>query len=457
MSHFQPRTKNVFNETSCTRCGECFHRCPELQLSIDIAKEEITNLIEGKTSLHVLWHCTTCFSCNLYCPHDCKPYQLILERWSNLYLRRGAPSIYRFVCPTIEGNIWHMVDSLLSKEERIWIHRWMTQKPKETILLIGNFIHLLPFIIGDSKFLDYFTPVDLLDHWECGAYLYQGGYLDVVKRIAEKNKRDFNRWNVKTIVPLLDAVHWMLTEVHPQEMGVSVKQEVLNFHEWLLNHIQRKEIVLNIPVNMKVTIHDNCYSKAGNGKYWETPRKILKHTNCEIIEMKNNRTDALCCGFGAGASWRQEINIPFDILNTSYKKFQEAEATGADALVTYCGGCLYLLWAAKELFESKIDVYHSVEIVRLAMGEKIHYPKLHVRRAWDIIAIITYHLVLSLFRRNFKIQEISFKQKPWNPHRFLILRVIRSLFDFQIIRIFYRKTFRVLMPRMISKQVIERR
>ncbi|MFX1254653.1 MAG: (Fe-S)-binding protein [Promethearchaeota archaeon] len=452
MSSLQPRNKDVFNEAACTRCGDCFHRCPELQLPIDIAKQEIANLIEAKESLHILWHCTTCFSCNLYCPYDCKPYQLILERWNDLYIKRGAPPIYRFVCPTIEGNIWHMLQTLMPKEERVWIRRWMTQQPKDTILLIGNYIHLLPFVVGDSKLLSYFTPVDLLDHWEGGAYLYQSGYLDVVKRIAERCKRDFDQWEVKAIVPLLDAVHWMLKDVHPNEMGVTTVQEVLNFHKWLLNKIQANEITLPNSLNMKVTVHDNCYSKAGNGEYWDTPREILTLAGCEIVEMIHIRADSLCCGFGSGASWKRNINITFDILNTSYKKFQEAEATGADALVSYCGGCLYLLWAAKELFGSEIDIYHSVEIVRQAMGEQVAHPESRVDRAWDLIAIITYHLILSLFRRNFWIKEISFKEKPWEPRRFLVLSFIRRLFDFQIIRKLYKNIFRLILPKMVTKR-----
>jgi len=39
---------------------------------------------------------------------------------------------------------------------------------------------------------------------------------------------------------------------------------------------------------------------------------------------------------------------------------------GADAPVTYCGGCLYLLRAARELFGYNIPIFHSMELVRYA-------------------------------------------------------------------------------------------
>ncbi len=447
-----PHNDSVFNESNCTRCGECFHKCPELKLPLDIAKQEISNLIEGETSQYVLSHCTSCFSCNLLCPNDCKPYQLILERWNDLYKQRGAPPIYRFVCPTLEHNLWLMLQVFMTKEEQILVKQWMSQTPKESILLISNYLHLLPFVFGNSKILESFTPIDLLDHWECGAYLYQGGYLNVVKHIAEKCKQDFKEWGVRQIIPALDAVHWMLSNVHPNEMGVSHNCDIINFHDLLLDKIQKGEIRLRKDLKMSTTVHDNCFSKAGGGKYWDSPRQILKLSGCKIVEMKHNRAKSLCCGFGSGASWINPLRIIFDILIVSERKFQEAEATRADAMVTYCGGCLYLLWASRELFGKKIGVYHIIEIIRMSMGETIDYPDSHVRRAWDLITIINYHFLMSLFKKPFWIEKMSLNGKILESERYLGLRILRKLFDVSLIRILYKKGFRIILPKMITSR-----
>ena len=380
----------------------------------------------GEDGRFVLKHCTTCFSCNLYCRNDRQPYQLILENWNRIYEERGAPPIYRFICPTVEGNIFQMLERLMSEEEIRLVEGWMNQEPRETILLVGNYTHLYPFILGNSRLLNYFTPVDLLDHWEVGATLYQGGYLDVVRRIGEKCKEAFDGWNVKTVVPFLDAVHHMLSTVQPREMGVTFDQKILNFNEWLLKTIDDGEIELSKKLDIKVTLHDNCFSKAGGDEYWNRARKLIERTGCEIVEMEHIRKDSRCCGFGAGASWERNLNIPFDIFRTSRAKFDEAEATGADALVTYCSGCLYLLCAAQELFRSDLKVYHHVELVRMAMGEDLGVTQeMRVRRAWDVIAIITYHMVLGLFRRPFEIGDLSFGEERWRDRRFLLFRLMR--------------------------------
>ncbi len=446
---------SAFNEEKCDLCGQCFHLCPVLQLSLEESKKEIKSLIEGKESKYVLSKCNTCFSCNLYCPQKANPYQLILERWNDLYKKRGAPPLYKFVCPTELPNIWQLINLFLSDQEQKWISNWMnySPKPEDTILIIGNYTHLFPFIIGGSNLLDFFKPIDLIDQWEGGAYLYQGGYLDVVAKIAEKCKADFDKWDVKNIAHTLDAVQFIFSEIHPKEMGVTHNRNFINFNDWILDSLKSGELPITKKLKFSVTIHDNCYSKALNGIYWDPPRKILELCGCEIKEMEHIKKDSLCCGFGAGASWVRNISIPFDIISEGCKKFKEAEETGANALISYCSGCLYLLWATRELVGSKIDLYHILEIVRMAMGEQLQYPKIHIKRAWDIIAIITYQLLISVLQNNFFIKRISYdkNRSTFKPKNYFLLRIIRNLFRIRIIRKIFRKLFLFQMKIMKTR------
>jgi len=160
------------------------------------------------------------------------------------------------------------------------------------------------------------------------------------------------------------------------------------------------------------------------------------------------------CGFGAGASWRHNVRIPFDILAASRIKLDEAERTGAEALVTYCGGCLYLLWAARELFQSDLKIYHHIELVRMAMGEDLDAGQtLHTKRAWDVITIITFHLIAGFFHRPFPIQKLSFGEEKWKDKRQVFLRLMRKVFDTRIGRYVYRKIFLFLLPRLKTKKI----
>ncbi|MFX1411691.1 MAG: (Fe-S)-binding protein [Promethearchaeota archaeon] len=451
----ESKRTTAFREDLCNLCGQCLHLCPVLQLPLEEAKEEFQRLIKGEESKFAIYKCNTCFSCNLYCPKQANPYQLILERWNQRYKRKGAPPLYHFVCPTENRNIWQLLNLFLSNQERRWIYKWMhyNPKPDDKILLIGNYIHLFPFIIGESKLLDYFNPIDRIDQWEGGAYLYQGGYLDVVQKIAQRTKKDFDGWGVKEIIAVLDAVEFIFNEVHPKEMGVTHHQNFVNFNHWLLDKLNIGVIELPNKLNLTVTVHDNCYSKVLEGAYWDVPREILKKCGCTIIEMEHIRKDSLCCGFGAGASWVKNVSIPFDMISEGIKKFNEAENTGAKALVSYCGGCVYLLWATRELIGSKIDIYHIIEIVRMAMGESLDYPKVHIKRAWDIITIITYSLLIFIFKKNFYIRRITYDTEfsTFKPKRYRILKILRYLFNISIIRKIYSKLFRLIMPIMKTR------
>ncbi|MGC9323569.1 MAG: (Fe-S)-binding protein [Desulfomonilia bacterium] len=445
-----PERRRIFREDLCDACGKCLNLCPVMELPIEEAQAEVRRLIAGEPSKHVLSMCTSCMSCNIYCPVDARPYSLIQERWNDLYTRRGAPPLYSFVCPTSTPNIWQLLNIFLTDEERSWISQWMDYEPGigDEVMLVGNYLHLFPFIVGGSSLLEHFHPIDRLDQWEAGAYLYQGGYLDVVQKIAQQTQDELDSWGVKTIVPMLDAVHYLFTTVHPQEMGVSHDQKFVNFTDWLLEKIRIGDIVPKHPLNMTVTVHDNCYSKAFGQSCWDSHREILTRCGCTLVEMEHNRENGLCCGFGKGASWTRNATIPFEIISEGAKKFREAEDTGAHALVSYCGGCIYLLWAARELLGSPLDVYHSLEIVRMALGEKINYPQDHIRRAWDVIAIITYQLMVSLFQKNFTIENLHYDgtRSTFRPEKFRVLRTIRSLFDISLFRRFYAALFRQTMP-----------
>ena len=84
----------LFNKDKCDLCGLCFHKCPVLQLPLEESKAEIQRLVNNEESKHVLKNCHTCFSCNSYCPNDANPYQLILQRWTEINKTRGTPPIY---------------------------------------------------------------------------------------------------------------------------------------------------------------------------------------------------------------------------------------------------------------------------------------------------------------------------------------------------------------------------
>ncbi len=157
---------------------------------------------------------------------------------------------------------------------------------------------------------------------------------------------------------------------------------------------------------MKLAVHDNCYAKACGKPLYDAARRILRrrgHASWSCRTIATNRTAAVSA---RGAADIPKATIPFEIMKGAMRKIREAEEVSADGLVTYCTGCMYLLWAARELWGSKVAVYHLVEPVTMAMGAYKYADLARQReRAWDIIALITVSYAKSFFQRRFFIGD----------------------------------------------------
>jgi Fe-S oxidoreductase len=440
----QTKGRAMFLEQQCNRCGECLMRCPELSLSKEEAAAEVERLITARESKYVLTRCSSCLSCNSYCPNSCNPYHLILTRWNDRYRSRGTPPLWKMVFPNEAPNVWSSLHAILPQSATEILEAWMKATPTETVFLPGSFFHIVPEVLAGSRLLDGMTVLDIPGHWECGAYLCQGGYLDVVKRIGQMVRDDFNRWGVKKIITAVDAVELMFTKIHPEENEIHFDQEIVNFHGWLLHRIESEENRMLQKLGRTVTLHDNCYAKAAGNTYFEQARRLLGLCGVKVVEMRHNHMDALCCGFGRGAGWRKNSAIPFDIIGGTMKRIREAEETGVDTLVTYCAGCFWLLLAARELMESPIKIVHSVELVREAMGEEVNFPR--QERTLDILAALTYQIMNGIGRKHFWVQDVRAEIDPveWRSRPHYLLKAVRKGLDSPAIRDLYRAGFRRL-------------
>jgi len=89
----------------------------------------------------------------------------------------------------------------------------------------------------------------------------------------------------------------------------------------------------------KYVYHDPCYL----GRYqkiFDPTREIVKAIpNSQLMEMKNRREKSLCCGAGGGHYW-MDLKRGERINNIRVK---QAQAAGADTIVTACAYCMHML------------------------------------------------------------------------------------------------------------------
>jgi Fe-S oxidoreductase len=103
-----------------------------------------------------------------------------------------------------------------------------------------------------------------------------------------------------------------------------------------------------------------------NGAYgiYDSPREVLKSIpGLKLVEMERIRECSWCCGAGGGCS----ETYPEFSASTAGERITEANATGADALVTACPWCESNFNNAEDEQGRKIKVLDIIDLVQQAI------------------------------------------------------------------------------------------
>jgi len=390
-------TSRWFKEEFCNRCGECFVKCPVLNLPESAAKADIQALIEGDAEDSLAFqYCTTCNFCDSICPTGADPYELILECYNNHIKKHGLPFLAKMIFPNEPENIWSCIRALMDKDDVSLLSTWEhnLHKPQKHILLTGFYTNLVPYLVR-GKALEEFQhmTVGAEGLWGCGGDSNKLGAIELTEQVVELIRSQFTQMGVERVYCFMEAEAAMLSEVLPRRFGAQFKFEALPLEYLILEKLQNGDIKVTRNLNLKVTVHDHCMSRYFGGRPQEVVRQIATLTGCELVEMEHSRLNSLCCGWAAtiptlyGKGSGNPLRTLMYLLHSLYRRLQEGQATGADAIVTACPACYIFLSLIKEITNAKIKIYHPLEIVQIASGEP--YDSKTRRRSWEILAVAT--------------------------------------------------------------------
>lgn len=119
----------------------------------------------------------------------------------------------------------------------------------------------------------------------------------------------------------------------------------------------------------KATFHDACYLGRHGGEY-KAPRKILRAIpGIELVEMDQNRENALCCGGGGGNFFTDILGGDADSPNRI--RVRQARETGAELLIVSCPQCAKMLEDAikAEGLENCLTVMDAGELLDASIHE----------------------------------------------------------------------------------------
>ncbi len=155
---------------------------------------------------------------------------------------------------------------------------------------------------------------------------------------ALQNIELFKAYEVKKIITICPHCFNIFKNEYPDLGG---NYEVINYLQFLDDQIKRGKLKLddtNIS-STDVTFHDPCYLGRANGIYDE-PRSILKSLGSNVLEMKRNKSRALCCGAGGGQMFKEAEKGEKEIF---IERTEDALETKAKIIATSCPFCMTMI------------------------------------------------------------------------------------------------------------------
>lgn len=176
----------------------------------------------------------------------------------------------------------------------------------------------------------------------CGRDLLLTGDIEGFMSLARANMEEFARCGVKKIITNCPECYYTLKVDYPRLLGQTVI-EVLHLTEVIAPLVESGELVLG-ELKKRATYHDPC-TLGRYSRIFDQPRRLLgAMEGLELLEMEESRERALCCGSSA---WVYCGAVNREIQR---ERLAQAEATGAEILVTSCPKCqIHLRCAQKSI------------------------------------------------------------------------------------------------------------
>jgi Fe-S oxidoreductase/nitrate reductase gamma subunit len=399
--------KNYLDSLSCTECGRCTSVCPAnitgkllspRKIIMDtrarmkekgpwMVKEgkdynDDKSLVRTYISEEELWACTTCNACAQECPININHPTLIVDMRRYLFMEESAaPGELNSMFTNIENNgaPWQY-----PPEERL---KWAAEAGIEVPVMAdvfaqGNKPEYLFWVGSAGAFDDRYKKVTrefvkILNHLNISYAVLGEEEIDTADSARRAGNEMLYQMQTLQIIELfkLYEVQKIIT-CCPHDFNTFKNEypdydgnfEVLHHSQFLQKLIAERKLKIDSLhfSNKKVTFHDPCYLGRGNEEY-DAPRNVLKAISCANVEMKRNRSFALCCGAGGGQMFKEAEKGNKEVF---IERIEDAIEIGADIIVTACPFCMVMMTDGIKYKnkEESLQNFDLAEMVSASMG-----------------------------------------------------------------------------------------
>lgn len=386
-----------FVEESCERCGKCLTQCPYLEISEEEAKKEINNMINKGTISEVLKDCLGCAYCDVICPTQSNPRELIREINSKIIIKEGLPSFY-IISDEIPLNSATLALEIEPEIKKKNLKKYLNPPKSEEMFYLGCGLSYIQTDLVNTKLLEDLPKIGG-DKYCCGGYVKNFGK-EEIKLKGKSLMHKFKEFGVKKFIVFCPGCLRMMKGVYSNllpEFQESFKFQT--FSSYIIEKYHQGDLNITNKIKKRITFHDPCawrnLEKPGS-KLFESPREFLEIIGAEVVEMKHNRKKTLCCGSPA-------FDVSEELFKTaSGMRISEAQEINAEMIAVSCTGCLAL---AKPSRERKIETYHIIELAQMAIGEKPLHRTIELKQKYNNLVEKTIKENPNLLKEKSKIKN----------------------------------------------------
>lgn len=364
---------------SCIQCGTCSASCPTAY-AMDYTPRQLWRLMllgleEEVLNSRTFWLCTTCACCTVRCPRGIPLTDTMLALRSYA-LKQGAnvPETILKMGETVTTN--YNISGDDNTTRLIWAENLEhippnieAKKGAEVLYFVGCVSAFYPQAysipqalvqIFEGAGVDFTTMGG--QEWCCGYPLYGAGMKDLVSELATHNVERVKELGSGKLVFTCPSCYYAWMHIYPQFLELPPDLEILHATEYLSRLIEEGKIQLG-PVERVVTYHDPCDLGRKSGVY-DAPRAILNSIpGLEFREMVNYGENAICCGGGGDVEMSdREVTGQVGVL-----RMQQAQETGASAVVSACQQCKRTLLTGARQAKIRMRVLDISELVLESM------------------------------------------------------------------------------------------
>ena len=197
----------------------------------------------------------------------------------------------------------------------------------------------------------------------CGHDAFWCGDEDTFLNLARKNVDAIAATGARTVIFGCPEGYSMFREAYTAHLG-ELPFDIVHITEFLADRLPASDILFKNGSHTMVTFQDPCRLGRRSGIY-EAPRALIELVpGTTLSEMEHNRENAVCCGT---TGW-MECSTCSKVMQI--QRLKEAQAAGAQAIVTACPKCRIHLTCAQKNTDFQMDIIDLASFLTANINEE---------------------------------------------------------------------------------------